>query len=408
MAIRVTLILLVLAGIAGGVAWALNREQPIEVTAATVARGSVEQTVAAIASGTIMPAQRAMLAVGAIGTIKEVHVKDGDRVTAGQLLVELEHAELSAQVELAQANLRMGEARLSQAKIAESISESVTGTQARQAAAQLDAARAEFERVKPLAEREAISKSDFEQATLALRVAQEAFSAANATGRETEVRAEDIASAEAMMDQLRAAVKAAEAMESKAIIRAPFDGVVAKVFLEKGEAVAMGVPVAHIVDDSHLYIEAPFDEANIADMSVGQPVRIEVDAYNDRTFSGKVTYIAPFIQPNQDLARTLNVKVDIDDVGDLLIPGMSADVTIIADSKDDVVYAPSESLIRDQYAYIIIDGKAAHRDVELGIGNWSRQEVVSGLKEGEMLITSVGVLGLEDGTPVTVVEELGR
>jgi len=408
MAVRVILVLLILGGAAGGVWWLLTREKPVQVTAAPVSRGPVEKTVAAIASGTIMPAQRATLAIGAIGTIHDVFVKEGDRVTAGQVLVELEHAELAAQVELAEANLRMGEARLAQARIAESMTESMTGTQSRQASAQLDAARAEFERIKPLAEREAISKSDFEKAALALRVAQEAFAAAGAAGRETEVRAEDITSAEAMMDQLRAGVKAAEAMKEKAFLRAPFDGVVAKVFLEKGEAVAMGLPVAHLVRDDSLYIEAPFDEANVAEMSVGQPVRIEVDAYSGHAFSGKVTYIAPFIQPVQDLARTLTVKVDIDDSADKLLPGMSADVTIIAERKEDVVSAPSESLIRDQFAYVIEGGKAVRREVQLGIGNWERQEVLGGLQEGEMLITSVGVPGLDDGVPVEVVPELAR
>lgn len=404
---RIVIVLALLAAGAGGGWYYYTQERPIEVTAVTVETGPVEETVSAIASGTVMPQHRAMLAIGAIGTIAKVNVAEGDAVEEGQVLVELEHAELDAQVALAQANLRMGEARLAQSKIAVSMSEDVTSTQVRQAQAQLNAAQKEYDRVAPLSEREAISRSDFEKAALALKVSQEAVAAAMAATGEIGLRGEDVISAEAMMDQLRAAVEAAEAMRQKAFLTAPFTGVVAKVILSKGEAVAMGMPVISLVSRDDVYIEAPFDEANAGELKPGLPVRIELDAYPDTVFDGTVGFVSPVIQPNASLARTLTVKIDITGDRSKFMPGMSADVTAIAERRESVVHVPSEALIRDEYAYVIENGRAIRRDVQLGIGNWEYQEVLGGLSVGDQLITSIGVVGLDDGVLVKVVDEIG-
>lgn len=402
---RIVIVLVLLGAASAGCWWYVTRERPIEVTAVKVEVGPVEKTVAAIASGTVMPRDKAMLAIGAIGTIAAVHVNEGDRIEAGQVLVELEHAELDAQVALAEANLRVGEARLAQSRIAAAMSEDVTSTQVRQAQAQLNAAQKEYDRVAPLSERQAISRSDFEKAALALKVAQETVAAAVAATAEIGLRGEDVASAEAMMDQLRAAVAVAEAMREKAFLRAPFAGVVAKVMLSRGEAVAMGMPVLSLVSGDNVYIEAPFDEANAGELTVGLPVRIELDAYPDEHFEGIVDFISPVIQPNADLARTLNVKVAIQGDRARFLPGMSADVTVIVDRRESVVHVPSEALVRDEYGYVIEGGRAVRRPVKLGIGNWEYQEVLEGVKEGETLIMSVGVPGLDDGVLVTVTSE---
>lgn len=403
---RILLVLLVLAGIMGGAGYYYTREKPIKVTAAKVETGPVEETVAALASGTVMPGQRAMLAIGAIGTIAEVHVKDGDSVEAGQVLVELDHKDLDAQVELAKANLKAGRPRVAQSKLAVGISEDVTSTQLRQAQAQLAAAQAEFNRVAPLAAREAISKSDYDKASLALKVAQEAVAAARAGQGETGVREQDVASAEAIIEQLEAAVAAAEALRDKAFLRAPFDGIVAKVLLEKGEAVAMGMPVMSLVSTTDSYIEAPFDEANAGELRVDMPVRIELDAYPEEHFEGRLSYIAPTIQPNKELARTLNVKVEILGDHSKFLPGMSASVTAVAEKRENVVRVPSESLVRDEFAYVVENNRARKREVKLGIGNWEYEEVTSGLQPGETLVLSVGVAGLADGVLVQVVDDL--
>lgn len=403
---RLALWVIVLGGLCGGLAWYLLREPVIEVTADTVRRGAVEETIAAISSGAVMPQERSMVAAGMMGRIAAVHVSEGERVKSGDLLVELEHEELDAQVALARANLAAARPRLEQARIAAGIQQEVSGTQLSQTLAQLSQAEADYNRLKALAANDAISQSELDRAALALRVAREAHAAAGAGQRESLVRTEDIKAAELGIAQLEAAVAVAEAMREKAFVRAPIDGVAAEVLVKKGEAVALGLPLVQVVNDAALHVEAPFDEANAAKIKAGFAARIEVDAFPGEEFPGEVTYIAPVVSMNRDLSRTIKVKVRVTRGAERLLAGMSADVTLIAQTKEGVLYVPSESLIRDELAYVIQGGRVVERRVQAGIGNWEHREIVSGLSEGEQFVTSVAAKGLKPGVRVRVVESL--
>jgi len=176
--------------------------------------------------------------------------------------------------------------------------------------------------------------------------------------------------------------------------------------LDVGEAVAMGFPVLQLANTEDCYIEAPFDEANAAQIQLGQPVRISIDPYPEQEFTGEVTYLSPVVTINKDLSRTLDVKVRINEQSEKFLVGMSADITVIVDNKSDVLSVPSESLVRDEFVYVVENGRAVHRPVTLGIGNWERREVVSGLDEGETIITSVSLKELKPGVKVRIVDEL--
>ncbi|HNR29357.1 MAG TPA: efflux RND transporter periplasmic adaptor subunit [Candidatus Hydrogenedentes bacterium] len=406
LAVTVIFWLVVAGALAGGLIYYFTREPVVEVTAVRVTRGAIEQTISAISSGVVTPGMQSRVSAAALGVVAAVHVEEGDRVEAGALLVELEHAELDAQVALAEANLEVGRSRLEQVRIAARINDEISSAQLAQARAQLEAAKADFDRIKSLADRKAVSQSDFDKIALAYRVSQETVAAAEAGRKEVLVRQEEIRAAETGIRQLEAAVRAAQVMREKAFVRAPFAGVVAKKLLHVGEAVAMGLPVVMLVQEQDRYITAPFDEANYGAMFVGQKARITLDAYPDREFEGELSYIAPVVTMVQDLTRTLDVKVRILTEPEKFVPGMSADVTLIADEKDDAVFAPSESLIRDEFAYVIENGRAVRRDVTVGIGNWERREILEGLREGEHLITSVNLKALRDGAPVNIVDEL--
>jgi len=141
-------------------------------------------------------------------------------------------------------------------------------------------------------------------------------------------------------------------------------------------------------------------------MFVGQRARITLDAYPDAEFQGELSFIAPVVTTVQDLTRTFETKVRIITEPEKFVPGMSADVTLIAEQKENVLFVPSESLIRDEFAYVIENGRAVRRDVKVGIGNWERREILEGLQEGELLVTSVNLKALKEGVPVRVVEEI--
>jgi HlyD family secretion protein len=384
------------------------REVPLDVTAVTLTRGRVEQTVSAIASGTVKPGLDSTVAANYLGKVKSVPVKEGDRVQEGDVLVELDHADLDAQVQLAEANLRAGMSKLEQAKIAAKIYEEVAKTKVSQATAQMDLAKTDYERVMALKDQKAVSQSEVDKLSLALRVAQENTAAALASQQETMVRQEEIRSAEAGIEQLQASISVAKEAREKAIIRAPFAGIVAKLPLDVGEAVNPGIPAAILVQDNGFYVKAPFDEANAAQIRKEQVARVTLDAYRGAVFPGKVSFISPIVALNADLSRTLDIDVKIEQGQEKLTSGMSADVVLLADAKDNVLFVPSEALIREETAYVIENGRAVERKVKPGIGNFLNKEVLEGLNEGETLITSVTVKGLKDGVKVRVVDELAE
>jgi hypothetical protein len=116
-------------------------------------------------------------------------------------------------------------------------------------------------------------------------------------------------------------------------------------------------------------------------------------------------YISPIVSLNPDLSRTLLVKIRVVEEQGKFVPGMSADVIIVSDEKDNVLFARSESIIRGEFGYVVENGRAVRRRITTGVGNWSTREVLDGLKEGDQLITSVSLKDLAEGVRVAVVDE---
>ncbi|MCC6796460.1 MAG: efflux RND transporter periplasmic adaptor subunit [Candidatus Hydrogenedentes bacterium] len=398
--------LILLAAVIGLPAVYLSREKTIEVTAQPVERGRVEQTITAIASGTVKANDTSLVAAGSMGTIVGFPANEGDQVKQGDILVELRNTEYKAQVRLAQANLKVGESRYKQAEMGKNISGKVSSTRVAQAQAQFDQAKRDYEQAKTLKDKNAIAQNLFDKADTAYKVAEEALAAALASEGENAVRSEEVIMAQATIEQLQAGVSVAEAALDNAYVKAPFDGIVAKTMREVGEAVTIGMPLLQLVNPSEIYIEAPFDEANASQIKVGQKVRINIDAYRGTDFYGTVDFISPVVSLNPDLSRTLNVQVKIEQDKEKFITGMSADVIILVDEKENTIYAPTESLIRGEFAYVVENGRAVRRDVKTGVGNWNTVEIVEGLKEGDQLITSVSLADLKEDVKVKVVEKL--
>lgn len=402
------LILLILLTIAGGaIYYLLFYTPPIQVTVDIVKRGKVEQTISAFASGIITASQRSMVAAGMLGTISRVHVKEGQRVKKEDILIELEHEELDAQVALAEANLHVAETRAEQARVGFEVAKSLAESRLNQAQAQLKQAEADYQRAKDLQTQGILSPGEREKLELAFKVAQETYQSALAGIKELDVRAQEVKAAEVAIEQARSALQSAIATRNKAIIRAPFDGIVATLNAHEGEGVAVGMPLLYLINDSDLYIEAPFDEANAGQLEIGQRARIELDAFPNRVFAGEISEISPVVSINKEFTRTFNVKVRILE-HERFMPGMSADVTVIVSEKDNVLCVPSESLIRDEFAYVVKGNRAERRTVSVGIGNWEKREIINGLSEGETIITSIGVKGLTDGAKIQVVPSLGE
>ena len=354
----------------------LTRPKPVDVVAAEVTRGSVEDTTANTRAGTVKACRRAGISPAIGGQIASLPVKDGDKVKTGQVLLELWNEDLRSRVTLASSQARAANATARQTCVLASV-------------AQREAVRLHSLRSKGLATEEASDKADGEAEAQAA-----ACEAANANTRVSEAQ---LAVAQALLDRTR--------------LTAPFDGIVAKINGEIGEFVTpspVGVPTppaVDLVDNSCLYISAPIDEVDAPGVATGMQARISLDAFPDRSFAGEVRRIAPYVIDREKQARVVDVEVNFanaDDSKDML-PGYSADIEIILSKHDDTLRIPTEAILEGNKVLVVgEDNLLQERAVETGLSNWNYTEVLSGLDANDKVVISVDRDGVEDGAEVRI------
>ena len=156
-----------------------------------------------------------------------------------------------------------------------------------------------------------------------------------------------------------------------------------------------------LIDNNCLYISAPIDEVDAPAVQLGLPVRITLDAFPGKPFEGKVRRIAPYVLELEKQARTVDVEAEFTHAEDYkkLLAGYSADLEIILDTRDNVLRIPTESLLEGKrvLVYSAADQHLHSRTIEVGLSNWKLTQVLSGLEEGEQVVTSIDREGVKDG-----------
>ena len=306
-------------------------------------------------TGTTQPIDQTIVKGRVAGRLAEVLVREGDRVSEGQVLARFETTEL-------------------QAKMNERLSA-------------LEAARAD-------ARWTARDRSDKE--TLANRniVSQSAADQARSTA---ENRASMVAVAEAQLDVARKNLADAE-------VRAPFDGVVGERIANQGESLPIDGKILALLDTSHVEIAAQMPAADVIRMKVGQTAQVNLEGFGDRIFSGKITRISPTTQPG---SRSIPVYVEIVDRHEALRGGLFGTGTVTVAEKGHALAVPSSAMRKDDlgdYVLIVEDGTLVRKPVG-AIRTWSRGELVEvkGLESG-MTVVSAPLPGLHAGQKVKIVE----
>ncbi|HLP97182.1 MAG TPA: efflux RND transporter periplasmic adaptor subunit [Sideroxyarcus sp.] len=356
----------------------LTRSKPIAVVLQKVERGTVEAAVSNTRAGTVNACRRAKMSPSAGGQIAQLRVKKGQRVRKGEVLLELWDNDLHAQERLAQEQLKVSLTRVEEVcTLAE--------------AAQRDAVRAQELRDKGF-----ISAQQLDRALT-----------------EASARQSACASAKGDIEQSRSRIALARAGLERMVLRAPFDGIVADISGELGEYATPSppgiptLPAIDLIDDSCLYVSAPIDEVDAAKLKVGQRSRITLDAIKGRTFSGKVRRIAPYVLDLEKQARTVEVEVEFDKSAknDNLLVGYSADVEIIYDTRTQALRLPTQTLMEGNRVLLYGDkGVLEERKVSLGLSNWEFAEVLSGLDEGDRVVSSLDRPGVKAGAKVVAEE----
>jgi HlyD family secretion protein len=224
---------------------------------------------------------------------------------------------------------------------------------------------------------------------------------------EAEAKQAGCASAGTQVQEAEARIRASRADTARTVVRAPFDGIVAEVNGELGEFLTPSppgiptLPAIDLIDDSCLYVSAPIDEVDAAQLEVGMPGRITLDAYRGRHFPGKVRRIAPYVLALEKQARTVEVEVEFDDPGDArhLLVGYSADIEIVVAGRDNVLRVPTTAIQPGNRVLVLAGDALEERTVETGLSNWEFTEVRSGLQRGEQVVTSLERPGVKAGAP---------
>jgi len=371
--VRTLLVVLLIAGVAASWWW-LSRKQPVAVRTQAVERGLVEDVVANTRAGTVMACRRARLAPGTGGQIATLGVHEGDRVEAGQMLLELWNKDLKAQVTLAEREAEAGEAR------------------ARAACLNADQAEREADRQVRLKQRSMASEETVDRAITGAQAGRADCEAARATAR---VSAAKVGVARAELERTR--------------LTAPFAGVVAEVSGELNEYVTPsppGIPTppaVDLIDDACFYISAPIDEVDAAKLQLGLDARVTLDAFGDTVLNGTVRRIAPYVLDLEKQARTVEVEVVIADppADRPLLAGYSADVEIVIARHDAVLRIPTVAVRPGEPPTVLLldaaTGLLEERAIETGLSNWELTEVLSGLVVGDQVVLSLDRDGVEAG-----------
>ena len=372
---RTVAIFLLAAGAIGtSIWWYYFRPEPVVVGLATVDRGPVVASVANTRAGTVDACRRAGLSPALGGQISSLPVVDGSVVKQGDLLLELWNEDIKAQLEQTEREARAAQART------------------RESCVTADVNRRDAERMASLLVEGAVS-----------------FETADQSQGRADASAAACAAMEVTEEVSLARVDVIKAQLAKTQLFAPFDGIIAEINGELGEFVTpspVGVPTpptVDLIDSSCLYISAPIDEIDAPLIRTGMPARISLDAFANRDFPGHVRRIAPYVLDQEKQARTVEIEAEFNDPSDEgLLPGYSADVEVILDSRDNVLRIPS-SVLRDDnhvFVYDAATGLIEDRQIAVGISNWEFAEVESGLNEGDRVVTTVDREGVEDGATV--------
>ncbi len=320
-----------------------------------------------VATGTVRGRNTAVLASKAMGYVKKLHVRPGDRVKKGDVLVELDARDARAEVSRARASIAEARASLAQAK---------QNHIAAKAGAKL--AKLSYGRAKQLSEQNVVSQEMFDEAD-AKRLA--------ATAKESMATA-GLSTARARLSQARAAATLASSLLGHRKIVAPFSGRVVARSSETGDLAAPGKPLLELEEEGALRVEAIVDESQAGFIAIGNKAEVDVDAVRKR-LSGQVDEIVPAV----DVAsRAFVTKIRFNEVpsGIDLRPGMFARVHFPLGKTKRLMVPHAAISTRGQLdrLFVVSDGEARLRIVTLGGRDGKLVEVLSGLDAGERVVAA--------------------
>jgi HlyD family secretion protein len=347
-----------------------------------VKRGNLVETV--VASGHVETPFRVEIGSQITGTVEEVLVQEGERVSKGQPLISLEARELKATVVQAQGAVAQAEARMRQL-------DELTLPSAREALTQAQAnllnAQHTFDRTSQLTQNGFATRAALDDAQKTLDVARTQVRTAEFQVYTASPGGSDYVMAQTLLNQAHANLETAESRLGYATISAPRDGVLITRNVERGAVVQPGKALLILAPTGEMQLVLQIDERNLGKLALGQKALASADAYPDQKFAAVVSYINPGI----DITRaSVEVKLTVTDPPVYLRQDMTVSVDIEVAAKDRTLVLPVRSvhdvLSGQPWVLGINGGRAVKRPVRLGLRGNSNIEILEGVAEGEVAI----------------------
>lgn len=370
----------------------------------------VRQDIANVIStnGKVEPLNNFEAHASAPAVVKQVPVTEGDRVKAGQLLIQLDDAEARAQAAHALAQLRSAEADLSAIKSGGSNDEVITN-RAELAKAQTarDQASHNLEATKRLLQSGAASPAEVQAAQDQFRKAEADVQLLQQKLQGGRFSSPEVAKVQANLTQARAAYAAAQELLKNTNIHAPVAGTVYQVGVRKGSYVAGGQLLVQVANLDRVQVRAFVDEPEIGRLAPGEDVQIKWDATPGRVWEGSLTRL-PTVVTMVGTRTVGEITCVIPNPDHKLLPNVNVNVSIITARQAGALTVSREALHEQdgkRYVYEIVDDKLRAQEIQTGISSLTRTEVVKGLGEGtRVALGAIGTQPLRAGMEVRVVE----
>jgi HlyD family secretion protein len=396
---------ILLASMAVGCSKAEKEKEP-EVSVQTTPAEKKDISQIVTEEAVIFPLQQATVAPKITSTIKQFLVQRGSKVKKGQLLAVLENADLSAAAVASQGDFQQAEAAYT-TSVGASIPQQIQKAELDAASAKsaFDAQEKIYNSRKDLFQQGAIPRRDLDTAEVALVAARSQNEQAQKQLADLQRLGKEQALKSAQGQKLSAEGKylGAKAQLSYSEIRSPIDGVVTDRPLYVGDLATANQPLLTVMNTSKLIAKGHLPQSEAVQLKAGNAAEIKVPGVEE-PIEGKVTLVSPALDPG---STTLEVWVEARKPNPALRPGITVQVEMTAKTNKDVVVVPVAALFKNPEGggdYVLLagtDDKAHLKTVHIGIRNAESAEIVSGIKEGDPVITSGGY-AVPDGTKLKI------
>jgi RND family efflux transporter MFP subunit len=347
---------------------------PVDVATAPAVTRNLQRDVEVV--GSFAADEEVVVSAQAAGELSQLNVDFGGYVSQGQVIATIDQRDAKLKVEQAEATLKQTLARLGM-KEGEKF-DSNQNADVRVAKSQLDWAKLELDRSVKLIEKGDIPRSSYDEKVTNHNLAQARYQAA----------LDSVNQQLAAVEQQKAALALAKKALADTVVRSPIRGAVKEKHASRGSYLMVNGKIVTLVKINPLRLRADIPESSVAAVRTGQTINVTVDAFPNRTFTGRVVRIGPSLD---EKTRALTVEAEVANSGNLLRPGMFAKSRLITSANAPAVMVPQRAVVTVaglSKVFVIENGKAVERVVKTGATDGDLIEIVEGVKDGEAVAAS--------------------